>query len=250
MDGEEQVDIEKPVAYDVQGRPLYLHPDESTKKVRKSWNPLSVHFSRSLEPTQPYVSDVAKLKHDRSAQLYNGLNLSECEYVIRAVRRHPIGMFWPFFVGSVFILLFLVMLSNADVISKSLAASSLALSTADVFSLALLLIAFTVAMIYVFYYVFTRNRFYLTNQSIIQDIQYAMFSKREQTVSLAEVEDTSYLQSNIIQEMFNYGTIRLSTIGEEHTYKFTYVINPREYIATLNNAVEAFKNGLPIECDT
>jgi hypothetical protein len=38
----------------------------------------------------------------------------------------------------------------------------------------------------------------------------------------------------------------LSTEGDETTYRFNYVTNPKYYIAILNNAVEAFKNGRPV----
>ena len=46
--------------------------------------------------------------------------------------------------------------------------------------------------------------------------------------------------------MLNYGMIRLSTEGDETTYRFSYVANPKEQIAVLNNAVESFKNGRPV----
>ena len=42
--------------------------------------------------------------------------------------------------------------------------------------------------------------------------------------------------------------IRLSTEGEETTYIFQYVANPRRQIAIINNAIEDFKNGRPV-CD-
>jgi hypothetical protein len=60
------------------------------------------------------------------------------------------------------------------------------------------------------------------------------------------IEDASYVQQGVIQAMFNYGAIRLSTEGDETTYRFSYVTNPKQQIATLNNAVEAFKNGRPV----
>jgi uncharacterized membrane protein YdbT with pleckstrin-like domain len=100
---------------------------------------------------------------------------------------------------------------------------------------------------YIAVWVFKNNRFFLTNESAIQEIQTSLFARREQTVSLANIEDASYRQQGIIQMLFNYGTIRLSTQGDETTYGFTYVVDPRSQIALLNNAVEAFKNGRPIE---
>ena len=94
---------------------------------------------------------------------------------------------------------------------------------------------------------YAQNRFFLTNESVIQEIQLSLFSKREQTVSLGNIEDASFSQKGILQTFFNYGSIRLSTEGDETTYRFQYVANPRHEIAILNNAVEAFKNGRPVD---
>ena len=63
------------------------------------------------------------------------------------------------------------------------------------------------------------------------------------------IEDASYTQRGPVQQLLNYGSIRLSTEGDETTYRFDYVSNPKEEIATLNNAVEAFKNGRPVELE-
>jgi len=100
--------------------------------------------------------------------------------------------------------------------------------------------------VYIAYYVYVSNKLFLTNESVIQEIQLSLFSHREQTVSLANIEDASYEQHGIIQQLFNYGSIRLSTEGDETTYHFSYVANAEQHIATLNNAVEAFKNGRPV----
>jgi len=99
------------------------------------------------------------------------------------------------------------------------------------------------------YYVYVNNKFFLTNESVIQEIQVSLFARKEQTVSLANIEDASYTQHGIIQTIFNYGSVRLSTQGDETTYRFTYVARPKEHIETLNNAVEAFKNGRPVDPD-
>jgi uncharacterized membrane protein YdbT with pleckstrin-like domain len=96
-------------------------------------------------------------------------------------------------------------------------------------------------------WVYLQNQFYLTNESVVQEIQYGLFSRHEQTVSLGSIEDASYKQTGLLQTMLDYGTVRLSTEGEETTYRFSYVANPRAHIATLNNAIEAFKNGRPVD---
>jgi uncharacterized membrane protein YdbT with pleckstrin-like domain len=95
-------------------------------------------------------------------------------------------------------------------------------------------------------WIYIKNQFFLTNEAVIQEIQYGLFSRREQTVSLGSIEDASYRQQGILQHIFDYGTMRLSTEGEETTYRFAYVENPKKQIATVNNAVESFKNGRPV----
>ncbi|HEY0965190.1 MAG TPA: PH domain-containing protein, partial [Candidatus Saccharimonadales bacterium] len=97
------------------------------------------------------------------------------------------------------------------------------------------------------FWVYLRNQFYMTNESVIQEIQHSLFSKHEQTVSLGSIEDASFRQSGILQTMLNYGTVRLSTEGEETTYRFAFVENPRAQVAIVNNGVEAFKNGRPVD---
>ena len=100
---------------------------------------------------------------------------------------------------------------------------------------------------YLAVWVYMNNRFFLTNESVIQEIQLSVFVHKEQTVSLMNIEDASYSQKGPLQTLLNYGSIRPSTEGEETTYRFDYVANPKVQIAILNNAVEAFKNGRPVE---
>jgi hypothetical protein len=100
---------------------------------------------------------------------------------------------------------------------------------------------------YISVWVYMNNRFFLTNESVIQELQQSLFIRKEQTVSLVNIEDASFDQRSILQTLLNYGSIRLSTEGDETTYRFTYVSNPKKQIEVLNNAVEAFKNGRPID---
>ena len=100
---------------------------------------------------------------------------------------------------------------------------------------------------YIVIWVYLSNQFFLTNESVIQEIQTSLLSRHEQTVSLDNIEDASYRQAGILQTLLNYGSIRLSTEGDETTYRFNYVADPKRQIAILNNAVEAFKHGRPVE---
>lgn len=236
-----------PIAYDSEGRPLYAEPPKQQPQPVQSAQtaPQMVHLSRAVNPVEPEISPEVKAKHDQSMQQYPFLNLSDAEYVISAVRRHPIGLVFP--VG---ITVFLVALVASFIINYPIMAPALGIAEVvsyEGFALVgvLLIVLFALGG-YIAVWVYLNNKFFLTNESVIQEIQHSLFSKHEQTVSLQNIEDASFLQSGVIQNMFNYGSIRLSTEGDETTYRFHYVSRPKEQIATLNNAVEAFKNGRPL----
>ena len=234
---------EQPVAYDAQGQPLYAHPP----KVTAAPVPQVVHLARPVEPSQLEVSPEIKAKHERSRRAYPTLNLSAGEYVMRAVRRHPIGLVLPLSVGALLITAALILLAGYDTFAESLRLSGAASEASAAVAPVLLFCLLIAAGMAVVYYIYISNKFFMTNESVIQEIQVSLFSRLEQTVSLANIEDASYTQKGILQHLFNYGDIRLSTEGDETTYRFTYVANPKMHIATLNNAVEAFKNGRPVE---
>lgn len=224
----------QPVAYDSEGRPLYAAPQ-----------PQQVHVSRAVEPITQPISPEIKARHEQAIRDYPHLNLSEAEFIISAVRRHPIGLILP-----VSLTIFLVALTASLMVNFSLMTESLGMieppDPGAIFLTGSLLILLFLIGGYIAVWVYTNNRFFLTNESVIQEIQTSLFSHHEQTVSLSNIEDASYQQRGIIQALFDYGSIRLSTEGDETTYRFNYVTHPKQQIALLNNAVEAFKNGRPV----
>jgi len=233
--------VHRPVAYDAQGRPLYAHPPTEPQA------PTVVHVARPLEPEQPVMSANRQRLHDTSKQEYPLLNLSAGEYVISAVRRHPIGLILPLGIGTLLIGFALAILFNYDLFVEAFAMTG-ALSEISAVAIPILLFVMVIALgMFVSYYVYVNNKFFLTNESVIQEIQTTLFSRQEQTVSLGNIEDASYTQHGILQQIFDYGDIRLSTEGDETTYRFSYVASPKNHIAQLNDAVESFKNGRPVE---
>ncbi|MBH1956804.1 hypothetical protein I8H84_04475 [Candidatus Saccharibacteria bacterium] len=237
----------QPVAYDAQGRPLYAHPPVSpSPSVAPSAppqpTPAVVHMSRAIDPVAPEVSAEVAAKHQDSVRRYPYLNLSEGEYVVNSVRRHPIGLLAPVGLSAFLVMVTAVGLGAYPELAKNTGLPGVS----EVILPAVMLMILFIIGGYAVVWVYLQNKFFLTNESVIQEIQTSLFAKHEQTVSLGSIEDASFRQNGILQSMLNYGSIRLSTEGEETTYRFYYVSNPKQQIAVLNNAVENFKNGRPV----
>lgn len=229
------------------------HNFDPNLRVQYANEPDVVHAYRPVEPDKPEISEEVRRRHDESVKKYPFLNLSEGEYVIISLRRHPMGLILPIAITSFIILILLSSLlvypiwvrDNSGLLGLN---SSAILPGYDTFVLVVLgLIALIGVGGYIAVWVYLQNKFFMTNESVIQEIQHSLFSRHEQTVSLGSIEDASFKKSGIIQTLMDYGTIRLSTEGEETTYRFHYVTKPKEQVAILNNAVEAFKNGRPVE---
>ncbi len=222
----------QPVAYDKDGNPLYAQPQ-------------FVHMSRAVQPLQEYIPPEIVARHEASTKKYPKLNLSKGEYILSAVKRHPIGLFKIWGIGLVLIAAFMAVYFLAFV------GPGASPDLQQLSGLAASILAFMVILVCLgtlaATYVYTANRFYLTNESVVQEVQNSLFSRYQQTVSLSNIEDASFKQPGVVSMLLNYGQIRLSTEGDETTYRFNYVSNPKKEIAILNNAVESFKNGRAID---
>ncbi len=291
---------EQPVAYDAEGRPLYLHPAEPVQtqqplvgrsqaveqaavktadgidpeempiidkrsshvtarpesidgqnfdpRIRSQYanEPDVVHAGREIEPKTFAISDELRDKHDQSVRRYPFLNLSEGEYVILDIKRHPMGMIIPIALTS---LSLFAILAFAAIYPSLMDSGIPMIDQSTMFGIVMMIALIVVLGGAIVLWIYVQNQFFMTNESVIQEIQESLVSRREQTVSLGSIEDASFRRSGIVQTLFDFGTIRLSTEGEETTYIFRYVANPKKQVAILNNAIEAFKNGRPVRDD-
>lgn len=162
--------------------------------------------------------NLAKIRHERSKKDFPGLKLDEGEYVEFFFRRAKIRLklIWGVtFVGLVIILVaFLMVLLNQDSIEE--------MGRRFLFIIlgALLMAAIVIWMIALKLY--NGNKLYITNMHVIQMIMNSPVSTSINMIDLKAVEDASFHQKNLFQKLFRYGTLRLSTVGDETTYTFPY----------------------------
>jgi hypothetical protein len=200
--------------------------------------------SHRLNPKQPpIITPEQEAKHNESKAKYPHLPLSHGEFVVEEVRRHPIGLLSIWFivallVGAIFAAVALYGM-NRDYIATIFMADPSTIPSAAVMTVpALILTAFFALGGIIATIVYEGNRFYLTNESIVQLVQTSLFSTKQQVVNLINVEDASSEQTNIVEQILNYGTINLSTQGEHTRYRFRFVANPKRVTQAVNDSAE------------
>lgn len=206
-------------------------------------NPRTVFKKRQAVAARANVTPEEQALHEKSKIDYPLLSLSPGEYVLEVVRRHPIGLIaiWGITAFLVVGVLALVPFYGANMhfVSQVTATPVAKLPSAAVMATpALILAAFFLLGGAIAAYVYVQNRFYITTESIIQFVQYSLFNSKKQVVNLINVEDASADQTGILQQVLNYGTLRLSTQGEETIYHFRFVANPNSVVHSVNDATE------------
>jgi hypothetical protein len=221
MNPEQQPDSDnQPAGYDTQGRPLYYRPE----------SPVDNHEKQSFEADHDALSPELQVKHDESVRLYPEIQFSKTEYVVIDVQRTVWGLVLIWLVA---IAAFLVIILFAMVMLQIAEVDPFTMFMIVVASGAMCLIGGAIGQ-----WVFRQNHFIVTNERVVSKAQSTPFSHHSQNVEIEHIEDCSYRQSGPIQMILNYGTIRLSTIGDEQTYRFTFVSQPAEQFKVINRVVQ------------
>jgi hypothetical protein len=262
MNPEDELDYEHPAAYDPAGRPLYYRPASpeqlaAAKSVDKKLNKAKGEDKTAPTTTDNEPSSKAKTKaktddetdddetdqselaltpekrrlHDESAIKFPELNLSPTEYVLIKLHRHPIGWI-RIWVGTLVTFVVILICTVWVTLASDDRSIRVPFGLIGMVTAGLTLAAGAIAT-----WVYRQNRFYVTNERVIDHVQQTLFSMRKQSVGLDRIEEVSYRKEGVLQSLLNYGTIRLATVGDETTYPFTFVADPINQLGVINNTV-------------
>jgi predicted membrane protein len=185
----------------------------------------------------PELTTEEKADHAISVYDYPDLDLDENEYILIDVERTKL---LPILAHAVAILGYLFFATIAFFDMSGL----FGMSSQGLFSLVCLLVTALLAIIcYAAVWIYNRNKMIVSNQRIFNKVQQALFSFRMQSIELEHIEDISYAQVGIRANLFDYGSIRFSTVGNEHTYELTFVDNPKSQINIIKKAVHDVDEG-------
>jgi hypothetical protein len=190
------------------------------------------------QPTPPPIPPDIAQRHTESAAAFPELDLLPNEYVVINVRRSLIGLIYiwlaAFFTMAVFLAGMFVLGQTGELGQET-----------GVWAWLIGLLVIVVALFggWIGGYVYRRNRLIVTSQRAFARVQVTPFAFRNQMIELEHVEDVSFKQSGILQVLFNYGTVHMSTVGDEHTYVLSFASDPAEQTRKINQVVQAVDEG-------
>ena len=181
--------------------------------------------------------NLAKIRHERSKKDFPGISLEEGEYVEFAFSRAKIvllAILIGMALGIIIVLLaFLMALISQDVIDE--------MGRKFLFIILSALLAAAVIMGLIALTTYRGNKLYVTNKRVIQLMMNSLVSSSTNTIDLVSVEDVSFHQNGLLQRLLHFGTLRLSTIGDETTYTFKYSDISSEDLETVSELISKAK---------
>ena len=193
---------------------------------------LNARIFNMEEQKKSQLSPAELADHDRSVHDYPWLDLEDDEYVVSDIVRTKIGRFFIWFCSIGLTVLF-------GVISYLLIYVESMVSGEILASICLFCAVISILIGIILNWIYGRNALIVTNQRVFGRVQSSLLSCRVQSLELEHAEDVSFDQSGLLPIMFNYGSIRMSTVGDEHTYKLTFADSPAEQVKAIKKVVHA-----------
>jgi hypothetical protein len=159
------------------------------------------------------------VRHARSKKDFPHLKLEEGEYVELAFSRAKICltaiMAGTIAAFAIILLVFIITMASGVLSSDDMGRNFLAVVFTTI--IAVIFIAAIISL-----RIYRGNKLFITNKRVMQFSMTSLVSSSVNIIDLSSIEDASFHQKNIFQKIFKYGTLRLSTIGDETTYTFPY----------------------------
>lgn len=161
---------------------------------------------------------LAKIRHERSKKDFPMLRLEDDEYVEVALSRAKICL-WAILGGTalgmiIILLAFLLVLLGQQMLDE--------MGKNFLFIILFALLAAAVIIGLISLRIYNGNKLFVTNKRVFQLLTTSLVSSSMNVIDLPSIEDASFHQNGILQQLFHYGTLRLATVGDETTYTFKY----------------------------
>jgi uncharacterized membrane protein YdbT with pleckstrin-like domain len=165
------------------------------------------------------------------------LDIDKNEQIIIDIRRDPVGLYVIYTLGVLSVVALLLAMFFAIRFGGDIGLDLGEAVWGTLFGLVILLVSlFT----YIGARVYKSNQLVVTNENIVQVLQFSLFNRQVSQLNLAKIQDVSADQVGIIQIYFDYGTIEIETAGEAANFKFPYAEDPNRIAKIIIEAHEDY----------
>lgn len=210
-------------------------------KESKNPNPVEEYMSKIInEKKEPTQSPITEEAFERRKPVFNPMgkveDINQDEIKVADIRRHFFGLFLIYLqvVLGVGLSLGLIVFLLPDVIGSS------ATLTAALSMLSLIFIVLGLIFMALATRIYNANQLIITDIHITQVLQVGLFNRKVSELTMENVEDVTSEQGGVFPTIFNYGTLKVETAGEQNNFIFKYCPNPNAYAKALQDARAAY----------
>ncbi len=186
-------------------------------------------------------AELSKVQHARSAKDFPEIDLEHDEYVVLHIKRSRVGI--AFIWGVVALMAFalsIILIYFATNGPTGVDGTVIQLNDASKHYLRIIVLALYILFFFggvVGQSIYNSNHIYVTNRRVIQKSRNSIFSNSTNIIELRRIEDVSFRQGSLIDHLCHFGTLRMSTVGDETTYTLKYVDTPHDEVNTISHLV-------------
>lgn len=92
-------------------------------------------------------------------------------------------------------------------------------------------------------YVYSLNRMFITNEHVVRVLYYTPFARDIKVISHLNIEDVKE-ERGFVGFIFGYGSLTLSTEGQNATYQISYVKNASDYVVLATDTRDEYEKNL------
>jgi hypothetical protein len=191
-------------------------------------------------------AELSKVQHARSAKDFPEIDLEQDEYVVLHIKRSRVGLVFIWSVVAVLILamsLVLIFFANNGI---SIDSTVFSMSEAAMHYFRIIIFLLYILFLFggfVAQSIYDANHIYVTNRRVIQKTRSSIFANSTNIIELRRIEDVSFRQESLVDHLCHFGTLRMSTVGDETTYTLKYVDTPHDEVKTISHLVYECKKG-------
>jgi membrane protein YdbS with pleckstrin-like domain len=174
-------------------------------------------------------------KYKNASEVRSMDNIDQNEHILAIAYQHPFALIIMFVAAFVsFIVAMLIIGLLLPTVFGSTTAYAVVAFFASV-SIVILCLIIAVAT-----FVYRQSRLTVTDRNVIQVLQQGIYNRKVSQISLANVEDVTSHQKGFFANLFNFGTVKIETAGEQANFVFSYCPDPNKVSKIILDAKDDF----------